>query len=104
MHAPNENPTPSRSEQAAGPAHPPASNLVSIWARGRRQITPWAYAHLRAVAAARFIIGVFLVGLGALFLSRGYYGPAAAPLAVAALLLSIAYLDFTVARSAPHRL
>ena len=46
MHAPNENPTPSRSEQAAGPAHPPASNLVSIWARGRRQITPWAYAHL----------------------------------------------------------
>ncbi len=103
MHAPTDTTTPSRSEQVTDPTHPPASNLISIWARGRRQITPWAYPRLRALAAIRFIVGIFLVGVGAVLLSHGHSGLAAVPLAGAALLFSIAYLDFTVARSAPPR-
>jgi hypothetical protein len=51
----------------------------------------------------RFAVGIFLVGVGALVLSRGHYGLAAVPLAGAALLFSIAYLDMTVARSVPPR-
>jgi hypothetical protein len=102
MHAPNDNTTPSRFEQAVDPTHPPARNLVAIWARGRRQITPWAYPRLRALAAIRFTVGIFLVGLGALTLSHGHDGWAAIQLAGAALLFSIAYLDITVARSAPR--
>jgi hypothetical protein len=104
MHAPTDNTTASRSEQAADPTHLPASNLVGIWARGRRRFTPWAYPRLRALAAVRFIVGLYLTGLGALMLSHGYHGwVAIVPLAGAALVFSIAYLDFTVARSAPHR-
>jgi hypothetical protein len=103
MRALNDTATPSRSEQVADPTHPPASKLTSNWARGRRQITPWAYPHLRALAAVRFTIGIFLVGLGTLMLSHGHSGLAAVPLAGAALLFSIAYLDFTVARSTPPR-
>jgi hypothetical protein len=103
MHAPTDNTASSRPEQVADPTHPPASSLVSTWARGRRQITPWAYPRLRALAAVRFAVGIFLVGVGALVLSRGHYGLAAVPLAGAALLFSIAYLDMTVARSVPPR-
>ncbi len=103
MHAPVDNTTPSRSEQVVDPTHPPASNLASIWARGRRQITPWAYPHLRALAAVRFTTSIFLTGLGTLMLFHGYYGWATLPLAGAALNSSIAYLDITVVRSAPHR-
>lgn len=104
MHAPTDNTAPSRSEQAADPTHPPASNLVGIWARGRRRFTPWAFRRLRALAAVRFAAGLFLAGLGALMLSHGYHGWAAVvPLVGSAVLFSIAYLDFTVARSAPHR-
>ena len=103
MHALNDNATPSRSEQVADPTHPPASNLVSIWARGRRQITPWAYPRLRALAAVRFAVGIFLTGLGALMLFHGYYGWAALLLAGAGLNFSIACLDITVVRSAPLR-
>jgi len=103
MHALNDNTTASRSEQVADSAHRPASNLARIWARGRRQITPWAYPRLRALAAVRFTVGIFLVGLGALMLSHGYHGWAVIPLAGAALNLSIAYLDITVARSASLR-
>ena len=103
MRAPNDTTTPSRSEQVADPMHPPARNVVSIWARGRRQITPWAYPRLRALAAVRFAVGIFLVGLSALMLSRGNSGWVALPLAGAALNLSIAYLDITVARSVPLR-
>lgn len=69
MHAPTDNTAPSRSEQAADPTHPP-SNLVGIWARGRRRFTPWAFPRLRALAAVRFAAGLFLAGLGALMLSR----------------------------------
>ena len=103
MHAPNDTTTSSRSEQVADPTHPPARNIASIWARGRRQITPWAYPRLRALAAVRFAVGIFLVGLSALMLSRGNSGWVALPLAGAALNLSIAYLDITVARSVPLR-
>ena len=103
MHAPHDNTTASRFDQVADPAHSSASKLVRIWARGRRQITPWAYPRLRALAAVRFAVGIFLAGLGALLLSYGYYGRAAVPLAVAVLLFSIASLDITVARSASLR-
>ena len=103
MYAPNDNTTLSRSEQVVHPTHRTASKLVSIWARGRRQITPWAYPRLRALAAVRFAVTIFLVGLGALMLFHGHYGWAALPLAGAALNFSIAYLDITVARSASLR-
>jgi hypothetical protein len=103
MHAPNDKTTLSRSEQVADPTYPPASNLASIWARGRRQITPWAYPRLRALAAVRFTVSIFLVSLGAVMLFRGHHGWAAVPLAGAALNFSIAYLDITVARSASLR-
>jgi hypothetical protein len=93
MHAPNDSTDPTR---------PPASNLVASWARGRRQITPWAYPRLRALAAVRFTVGIFLVGLGAVLLAYGHDGWAALPLAGAALNLSIASLDAAAARSAPH--
>jgi len=62
-----------------------------------------AYPRLRALAAVRFAVGIFLVGLSALMLPRGYSGWVALPLAGAALNLSIAYLDITVARSVPLR-
>jgi hypothetical protein len=103
MLAPNDNTTGLRSEQAAGPTHPPASSLVSMWARGRRRITPWAYPRLRALAAVRFAIGIFLAGLGAVLLSRAYSGWAVLPLVGAALNLSIAYLDSAAARFAAPR-
>jgi hypothetical protein len=51
----------------------------------------------------RFIVGIFLVGLGAVLISRGDYGIAALPLAFAALHFSIGYLDISVARSASLR-
>jgi hypothetical protein len=91
-----------RSEQATDLTHPPANRLVSMWARGRRQITPWAYPRLYALAAVRFTVGIFLVGVGALTISDRHAGWAAIALGGAALLLSIASLDYTVARSAPR--
>jgi hypothetical protein len=100
MHAPNDNTASPRSEQAADLTHPPARSLVTIWARGRRQITPWAYPRLRALAAVRFSVGIFLVGLAAVLLLHGHDGLAAIPLAGAALNLSIASLDITAARPA----
>jgi hypothetical protein len=103
MHAPHDNTTASRFDQVADPAHSPASKLVSSWARGRRQITPWAYQRLGAIAAVRFAVGIFLVGLGVLLLSHGHHGWAALPLVFAALHFAIASLDTTVARSASVR-
>ena len=100
MYAPNDNTAPARSEQAADPTLPPARNLVAIWARGRREITPWAYPRLRALAAVRFTVSTFLVGLAALLLIHGHDGLAAIPLAGAVLNFSIAYLDITAARPA----
>ena len=78
----------------------PASNLVSSWARGRREITPWAYRHLRGLAAIRFAVGVYLTGLGAVMLSYGHDRLAVIPFAGAAVLFAIAWLDFSAARTA----
>ena len=103
MHAPHDNTTASRFDQVADPTHSSASKLVRIWARGRRQITPWAYPRLRALAAVRFAVGIFLIGLGTVMVSYGHPGLAAVPLAGAALVFSIACLDFTAARSAHPR-
>lgn len=103
MHALKDSITPRQHEQVADPVDRPATNLVSVWARGRRRITPWAYPHLRALGAVRLTIGVFLVVVSALFLSRGYAGWAAIPLAGAALHFSIGGLDMTAAHAAHPR-
>jgi hypothetical protein len=80
----------------------PASKLVSAWAQGRRQFTPYAYPRLRLLAAVRFIVGIFLVGVGTVLAVHGHSAWAAIPLAGSVLLFSIAYLDFSAARSAPR--
>jgi hypothetical protein len=103
MHALKDSIAPRQREQVADPMDPPATNLVSIWARGRRRITPWAFPRLRALGATRLTIGVFLVAVGALLLSHGHGGWAAIPLAGAALNLSIGGLDMAVAHSAHPR-
>jgi hypothetical protein len=51
----------------------------------------------------RFTVGIFLTGLSALMLSQGHAGWAALTLGGAVLLLSIASLDITAARSAAPR-
>jgi hypothetical protein len=103
MYALKDNTTPSQSEPMADQTHPAASNLARKWAHGRRQITPWAYPHLRALAAIRLAVGLFLVGLGATFLAQSHDGYAAIALAGAALTLSIGVMDGTAARSARPR-
>jgi hypothetical protein len=82
------------------PAHQQSRQRLGA---GRRQITPWAYSHLRGLALVRFTIGIFLAGLAAVMLSLGHSGLAALPLVGAALDFSIGYLDITVAPSAPYR-
>jgi hypothetical protein len=100
MQALKDNITP---ELAAGPAYRPARTLVSMWAQGRRRITPWAYPHLRALGAVRLAVGAFLVVVAALLVSRGYIGWAAIPLAGAALNLAIGGLDTMAAHPASPR-
>jgi hypothetical protein len=100
MRAPADTITSSPSEQPQ--PHPPAGHLVSAWTRGRRQFTPWAYPRLRALAAVRFAVGIFLTVLGALTISYGHDGWAALVLVGAALNFSIASLDITAARFAPR--
>jgi hypothetical protein len=84
-------------------AHPPASNLVAIWARARRQYTPLAYPRMRALGALRLAIAIFLVGVGAVLASHGHDGWAVIPFAGAALNFLIGSLDTTAARYAPPR-
>jgi hypothetical protein len=103
MSALKDNIAPSPVEQAADPTQRAASSLASSWAHGRRRITPWAYPYLGALAAVRLTVGLFLVGLGALFLSDNHDRYAAIVLAGAALTLSIGILDGTAARSAHPR-
>ncbi len=103
MHALKDNTTAWSPESVAAPTHPLASNLVATWARGRRQNTPWAYAHLRGLGATRLSIGIFLVGLGALLLSQGHDAWSAVPFAGAALHFLIGSLDMTASRSALPR-
>jgi hypothetical protein len=63
----------------------------------------WAYRHPRTVAGVRFAVGTFLVGLGAVMLSRGIYALAALLLAVAALHFALGSWRLTAARSASPR-
>jgi hypothetical protein len=84
-------------------AHSPTSKLVATWARGRRQITPWAFPRLLFLAVTRLTIGIFLVGVGAVLVARGHDGWGAVPFAGAALLLAIGSLDMAVVRSAAPR-
>jgi hypothetical protein len=101
MYATTHKPAPS--EQPTDMTQRPTSKLVSAWAQGRRNYTPWAYPRLRALAAVRFTVGVFVVGVGAVLMSRGYDALAAVPLAGAVVLFTIASLDLSAARSAAPR-
>lgn len=103
MHALHDNTTAPWSGQAVGSKHPHPSKLTSRWARGRRDITPWAYGHLRALAVMRLTIAIFLTGVGAVLLAHGYPNWAAVPLAGAVLHFTIGGLDAAAARSAPSR-
>jgi hypothetical protein len=85
-------------DQAPGPI-----GMASSWAQGRRRITPWAYPYLGALSAVRLTVGLFLLGLGALFLSQDHGGSAAIALVGAAACLSIGYLDGAAARSVHPR-
>jgi hypothetical protein len=102
MRATKDSITP-RHDQLAEPMDPHGSNLVSRWARGRRQVTPWAYPHLRALGVLRLALGAFLLVVSAVLLSRGDGGWAAIPLAGAVLHFAIGGLDTTVAHSAHVR-
>jgi hypothetical protein len=82
----------------SGQPHP-SVGIIGRWVRGRRQLTPWAYPWLRALAAVRFTVGLFLTVLGALMISWGHDGWAVFILAAAAVHFSIASLDITAARS-----
>ena len=90
-------------EQMAGQKDSHASSLVSSWARGRRRITPWAYPRLRALGVTRLAIGVFLVVLSAVLISRGHDDWVAIPLACAVLHFAIGGLDMAAAQSAHPR-
>jgi hypothetical protein len=103
MNATTHNTATSLSEQLTDTAQRPTSKLVSAWAQGRRNYTPWAYPRLRAFAAVRFAAGIFVVVVGAVMLSLGYDGLAAVPLAGAVVLFTIASLDLSAARSAAPR-
>jgi hypothetical protein len=103
MYAPTHTTTTSRSEHAVDPTGPTAGHLVRAWARGRRQMTPWAYPRMRGLAIMRFAIGIFLTGVAAVLSYYGHYGFAAIPLAGAALHFSIASLDMSAARFVRNR-
>jgi hypothetical protein len=86
MNAPNDTPT----------TTPPRSGL-------RRLISPWAYDHLRAIAAVRFISALILTCVGAMLISRSDYGLAVLPLLGAAAHIAWGSWQLTIARSAlPH--
>ncbi len=103
MQATDDNITSWQPEQVTDQAHRPASDPASAWARGRRRLTPWAYSHIRVLAALRLTIGFFLAGVGAMLLAHGHDGWAVIPLAGAALHFSVGCLDMTVIRYAPPR-
>jgi hypothetical protein len=84
-------------ELVADPTDQPARNFISIWAQGRRRITPWAYRNMRAIGAVRLAVGAFLVVLGALLAAHGQPGWAAIPLAGAVLNLALGGMDTAAA-------
>jgi hypothetical protein len=87
----------------ADPTDRAARSLVSIWAQGRRRITPWAYQHMRPIGAVRLAVGAFLIVLGALLVAYGQSGWAAIPLAGAVVNLAIGGLDMAAALSVSPR-
>lgn len=100
MYVTHDTITPARPDQQS----PSASGLAGKWAQGRRRMTPWAYPRLRALAALRFAIGIFLTGLGVALIASGHPGWAVIPLIGAALHFAIACLDGSAVRSArSHR-
>ena len=84
-------------------SHDQARSLVGSWANKRRQITPWAYPHLRSLAITRFACGAFLAVLSGLLLARSEGGWAVLTLAGATIHFSIASLDAAAARVAHAR-
>jgi len=103
MHALKDNITSQQYGQMAGPQDSHAASLVSSWARGRRRITPWAYPRLRALGVTRLAVGVFLVVLSAVLISRGHGEWVAIPLVFAVLHFAIGGLDMAAAHSAHPR-
>jgi hypothetical protein len=69
----------------------------------RRLILPWAWGHLRAVAAVRMAAGIFLTGLGVLIFAHGDHGLAALPLAGAAVNFVWGAWQLTIARTVSAR-
>jgi hypothetical protein len=63
----------------------------------------WSSRRLRTVAGARFAVGIFLVGVGAVLISHAQAGLAAVPLAGAALHFVWGSWQLKIARFAPAR-
>lgn len=69
----------------------------------RRMISPWAYQHMRSLAAVHFTVSVLLLGIFVALLSQGFDGWAVLPLVGAALNFSFGRVDLALARSASRR-
>jgi hypothetical protein len=89
-----------------------SERLASMWALGflglasadfRRMISPWAYQHMRGLAAVHFTVGVLLLGLSVALLSQGLDGWATLPMVGTALHFSIGRAEMYVARSVSSR-
>jgi hypothetical protein len=81
---------------------PSTGNLPTAWGQGRRQVTPWAYPHLRSLGITRLTIGVPLMGVAAWLISRGD-GFAVIPMAASVLLIAIGSLDLIARRASRSR-
>jgi hypothetical protein len=69
----------------------------------RRMISPWAYQHMRGLAAAHFTVAVLLLGLFVALIAHNLDGWATLPLMGAALHLGIGRAETAVARSGSSR-
>jgi hypothetical protein len=90
-------------EHLAEPMSAHGSNVVSSWTRGRREVTPWAYPHLRGLGAIRLTIGAALLIVSVLLLTIDHDVWAAVPLSAAVLIFAIGGMDTIAARSAHGR-
>jgi hypothetical protein len=102
MHAPAHTINAPQTEPVAASSQPSAGSFVTGWARSRYRLSPWAYRHARSIGVVRLVIGVFLIGVGAMLVSRGYAPVAALPFAGAVLHFVIGGLDVAAARALPH--
>jgi len=66
-------------------------------------IPSWWYWHPRVLGSVHLAVGIFLTGLGAVFVSYGLIGPAVFVLAFAALHFAVSYLQVAFTRWAPPR-